>query len=57
MEDNAFPKQRTSLPCCLENIEMLLSNQGAHLSDLKQAVVYLRDPSDGARARTLGHFF
>jgi enamine deaminase RidA (YjgF/YER057c/UK114 family) len=37
----------------LENIEMLLSNQGAHLSDLKQAVVYLRDPSDGARARML----
>jgi enamine deaminase RidA (YjgF/YER057c/UK114 family) len=37
----------------LENIEALLSNQGAHLSDLKQAVVYLRDTSDGARARTL----
>lgn len=37
----------------LENIEVLLSNQGAHLSDLKQAVVYLRDSSDGARARTL----
>ena len=37
----------------LENIEALLSHQGAHLSDLKQAVVYLRDASDGARARTL----
>jgi enamine deaminase RidA (YjgF/YER057c/UK114 family) len=37
----------------LENIERLLSNQGAHLSDLKQAVVYLRDSSDGGRARTL----
>ena len=37
----------------LENIEILLSNQGAHLSDLKQAVVYLRDSSDAARARTL----
>jgi enamine deaminase RidA (YjgF/YER057c/UK114 family) len=37
----------------LENIEALLSNQGAHLSHLKQAVVYLRDPSDGARARML----
>jgi enamine deaminase RidA (YjgF/YER057c/UK114 family) len=37
----------------LENIEALLSSQGAHLSDLKQAVVYLRDPSDGARARLL----
>jgi enamine deaminase RidA (YjgF/YER057c/UK114 family) len=37
----------------LENIEVLLSHQGAHLSDLKQAVVYLRDPSDGAKARTL----
>jgi enamine deaminase RidA (YjgF/YER057c/UK114 family) len=37
----------------LENIEALLSRQGAHLSDLKQAVVYLRDPSDGARARLL----
>ncbi|MGE5783815.1 MAG: Rid family hydrolase [Myxococcales bacterium] len=37
----------------LENIEVLLANEGAHLSDLKQAVVYLRDPSDGARVRTL----
>jgi enamine deaminase RidA (YjgF/YER057c/UK114 family) len=37
----------------LENIEALLSNQDAHLSDLKQAVVYLRDPSDGARIRML----
>ena len=37
----------------LENIEALLLNQDAHLSDLKQAVVYLRDPSDGARARML----
>jgi enamine deaminase RidA (YjgF/YER057c/UK114 family) len=37
----------------LENIEALLSHQGAHLSDLKQAVVYLRDPSDGARTRLL----
>jgi enamine deaminase RidA (YjgF/YER057c/UK114 family) len=37
----------------LENIEALLSSQGAHLSDLKQAVVYLRDPSDGGRARLL----
>jgi enamine deaminase RidA (YjgF/YER057c/UK114 family) len=37
----------------LENIEALLSQQGAHLSDLKQAVVYLRDASDGARARGL----
>ena len=35
----------------LENVEALLANQGAHLSDLKQAVVYLRDASDGARAR------
>jgi enamine deaminase RidA (YjgF/YER057c/UK114 family) len=35
----------------LENIEALLSNQGAHLSALKQATVYLRDPTDGARAR------
>jgi enamine deaminase RidA (YjgF/YER057c/UK114 family) len=37
----------------LENIEALLSHQGAHLSDLKQAVVYLRDSSDGARTRML----
>lgn len=37
----------------LENIEVLLANEGAHLSDLRQAVVYLRDVSDGARARTL----
>jgi enamine deaminase RidA (YjgF/YER057c/UK114 family) len=37
----------------LENIEALLSHQGAHLSDLKQAVVYLRDSSDGARVRKL----
>lgn len=37
----------------LENIEVLLAKEGAHLSDLKQAVVYLRDVSDGARARTL----
>jgi enamine deaminase RidA (YjgF/YER057c/UK114 family) len=37
----------------LENIEALLSSQGAHLPDLKQAVVYLRDPSDGARVRRL----
>ena len=37
----------------LENIEALLSHQGAHLSDLKQAVVYLRDSSDGARTRLL----
>lgn len=37
----------------LENIEALMSNQGAHLSDLKQAVVYLRDASDGERARML----
>jgi enamine deaminase RidA (YjgF/YER057c/UK114 family) len=36
-----------------ENIEALLSNQGVHLTDLKQAVVYLRDSSDGARARML----
>jgi enamine deaminase RidA (YjgF/YER057c/UK114 family) len=35
----------------IENIEALLSQQGAHLCDLKQAVVYLRDPSDGERAR------
>jgi len=35
----------------LETIDALLANQGARLSDLKQAVVYLRDPSDGARAR------
>jgi enamine deaminase RidA (YjgF/YER057c/UK114 family) len=37
----------------LENIEALLSPRGAHLTDLKQAVVYLRDASDGARARLL----
>lgn len=37
----------------LENIEVLLANQGARLSDLKQTVVYLRDSSDGARARAL----
>jgi enamine deaminase RidA (YjgF/YER057c/UK114 family) len=37
----------------LENIEALLSRQDMHLSDLKQAVVYLRDPSDGPRARML----
>jgi enamine deaminase RidA (YjgF/YER057c/UK114 family) len=37
----------------LENVEVLLASEGAHLPDLKQAVVYLRDPSDGARARTL----
>jgi enamine deaminase RidA (YjgF/YER057c/UK114 family) len=37
----------------LENIEALLSARGAHLADLKQAVVYLRDASDGARARLL----
>ena len=37
----------------LENIEALLCHQGAHLSDLKQAVVYVRDPSDGTRVRTL----
>jgi enamine deaminase RidA (YjgF/YER057c/UK114 family) len=37
----------------LENIDALLSGQGARLSDLKQAVVYLRDASDGARARAL----
>ncbi len=37
----------------LENVEALLSKQGAHLSDLKQAVVYLRDASDGARCRAL----
>lgn len=37
----------------LENIEMLLANEGAHLPDLKQAVVYLRDASDGARTRSL----
>jgi enamine deaminase RidA (YjgF/YER057c/UK114 family) len=37
----------------LENVESLLSHQGAHLADLKQAVVYLRDASDGARVRTL----
>jgi enamine deaminase RidA (YjgF/YER057c/UK114 family) len=35
----------------IENVEALLSQQGAHLPDLKQAVVYLRDPSDGERAR------
>jgi enamine deaminase RidA (YjgF/YER057c/UK114 family) len=37
----------------VENIEALLAQQGAHLGDLKQAVVYLRDPSDGERARGL----
>lgn len=37
----------------IENIEALLANQGAHLSDLKQVVVYLRDASDSARARLL----
>jgi enamine deaminase RidA (YjgF/YER057c/UK114 family) len=37
----------------IENIEALLSNQGAQLSDLKQVVVYLRDASDSARARRL----
>jgi enamine deaminase RidA (YjgF/YER057c/UK114 family) len=37
----------------LENIEALLSRQGAHLSDLKQVLVYLRDASDGARVRIL----
>lgn len=37
----------------LENIEALLAPQGAHLADLKQAVVYLRDASEGARARML----
>jgi enamine deaminase RidA (YjgF/YER057c/UK114 family) len=37
----------------LENIEALLSRQGTHLSDLKQAVVYLRDATDSARARML----
>lgn len=37
----------------LENIEVLLAKEGAHLSDLKQAVVYLRDSSDGPRARSL----
>ena len=37
----------------VENIAALLSEQGAHLADLKQAVVYLRDPSDGERARLL----
>ncbi len=30
----------------IENVEALLVNHGATLADLKQAVVYLRDPSD-----------
>jgi enamine deaminase RidA (YjgF/YER057c/UK114 family) len=37
----------------VENIEALLSHQDARLSDLKQAVVYLRDTSDSARVRLL----
>ncbi|MBS1368964.1 MAG: hypothetical protein HPZ91_03310 [Lentisphaeria bacterium] len=32
----------------VENVEALLTNHGGTLSDLKQAVVYLRDPADAA---------
>ena len=32
----------------IENVEALLRNHGGSLADLKQAVVYLRDPADAA---------
>jgi enamine deaminase RidA (YjgF/YER057c/UK114 family) len=50
LHDGDFDKQ---VERTVENIGVLLAEQGAHLSDLKQAIVYLRDPSEGARARRL----
>lgn len=32
----------------VENVEALLNNHGGKLEDLKQAIIYLRDPADGA---------